>query len=100
MDMPVDKASGPDGFPGAFYRVCWDIIKDDLLCVFRQLFNLNARLLHKINDALIVLIPKKKDPLGIGDYRPISLIHSLMKTIMKVISRRLAPRLPALISKC
>lgn len=99
-DMPTDKAPGPDGFPGAFYRLCWDIIKDDLLNVFHRLFSLNARSIHKFNDALIILIPKKKDPATIGDYRPISLIHSLMKLIMKVLSRRLAPRLPSLILKC
>ncbi|KAE8813727.1 hypothetical protein D1007_09235 [Hordeum vulgare] len=99
-DMPTDKALGTDGFLGVFYRVCWEIIKADLLAIFQRIFNLNSRSLHKINDALIVLIPKKKDPTKIGDYRPISVIHSLMKLITKVLARRLAPRLPSLISKC
>jgi hypothetical protein len=31
LEMPSDKAPGPDGFSMAFFRTCWDIIKDDLM---------------------------------------------------------------------
>ena len=31
--MPSDKAPGPDGFTGAFFKSCWPIIKDDLMKV-------------------------------------------------------------------
>jgi hypothetical protein len=61
-DMPADKAPGPDGFSGGFYRSCWDIIKSDVHAAFHQLFHLDARGLQKINSSLIVLIPKKGDP--------------------------------------
>jgi exonuclease III len=30
-DMPLDKAPGPDGFTGRFYKSCWSIIKGDVL---------------------------------------------------------------------
>ena len=30
-DMESDKAPGPDGFSFHFYKVCWTIIKTDLL---------------------------------------------------------------------
>ena len=29
LDMPTDKAPGPDGFTGMFYRAAWPIIKPD-----------------------------------------------------------------------
>jgi hypothetical protein len=29
--LPSDKALGPDGFTGAFYKACWSIIKQDIL---------------------------------------------------------------------
>lgn len=29
--MPSDKASGPDGFTGRFYKACWPIIKHDVM---------------------------------------------------------------------
>jgi hypothetical protein len=30
-DMYLDKALGPDGFMGRFYKYCWSIIKGDVL---------------------------------------------------------------------
>jgi hypothetical protein len=55
--MPVDKAPGPDGFNGLFFKKCWHIIKEDIyqLCndFFSGLLNLQA-----INSSFITLIPK------------------------------------------
>ena len=40
---------------------------------------------------------KKQDALSIGDYRPISLIHSFVKLLTKVLARRLAPHMNDLV---
>jgi len=45
----------------------------------------------------MVLLRKKLEPSGIGDYRPISLIHSFAKLFTKVLARRLAPLMQQLI---
>jgi hypothetical protein len=46
-----------------------------------------------VNDAFVVLLPKKQDVMVIKDYRPIVLIHTVGKLISKVLENRLAPKL-------
>ena len=79
LEMPSEKAPGPDGFTGAFFKACWEIIKDDLLAATNNLFQLHSQGFELMNSANIVLLPKKTDALRITDYRPISLMHSFAK---------------------
>lgn len=58
----------------------------------------DTRRLHMLNSAYMVLIPKKEEPLGIGDYRPISLVHRIAKLITKIMANRLAPKLGSLVA--
>ncbi|KAM0837307.1 hypothetical protein ACQ4PT_061749 [Festuca glaucescens] len=50
-DMPADRAPGPDGFSGAFFKAAAPIITHDLVLAFQQLFQLNRTSLHKMNEA-------------------------------------------------
>ncbi|KAM0832353.1 hypothetical protein ACQ4PT_064959 [Festuca glaucescens] len=97
-DMPADRAPGPDGFSGAFFRAAAPIITHDLVLAFQQLFQLNRTSLHKMNEAHVVLIPKCDGADTIGDFRPISLLHSFAKLFMKVLASRLAKRIDDLVS--
>jgi hypothetical protein len=38
-EIPSDRAPGPDGFNGCFYKAAWDIIKVDVIAVFMALWN-------------------------------------------------------------
>ena len=40
MEAPVEKAPGPDGYIGLFYRCCWNIVKSDLMKALEDIFNL------------------------------------------------------------
>ena len=100
FSMPSDKAPGPDGFMGIFFKECWEIIKFDFIAAFNQLHNLNAQHLSLLNSANIILIPKNMDAKNVGDYRPISLIHSFAKIFAKLLANRLAPHLNELVSNC
>jgi hypothetical protein len=51
-----------------------------------------------LNQALVILIPKKANTQKVTDFRPISLIHSFGKIIPKLLANRLAPKLKNLIS--
>jgi hypothetical protein len=98
-DMPADKAPGPDGYSIAFFRSCWDIIKDDLMKVINAFSELSASNFHIINKANIVLLPKKDGAESISDFRPISLIHAIPKIIAKAMARRLGPKMDDIVSR-
>ncbi|XP_073357774.1 uncharacterized protein [Aegilops tauschii subsp. strangulata] len=96
--LPMGKAPGPDGFTAEFLRACWPIIKADICATFEKLYAMNGRGFHKLNEALLILLPKKPDACTLADYRPISLIHLLAKLFAKVLSLRLAPKMGQLVS--
>jgi len=98
--MPRDKAPRLDGFTGLFFKECWEIIKHDLTATFNQLYNMNAQGFDLLNSANIFLLPKKMDAAKVGDYRPISLIHSIAKIFSKLLANRLSSHLNTLVSKC
>jgi hypothetical protein len=37
MEMPSDRAPGPAGFSGLFFKFCWEIIGDDLLAALEHI---------------------------------------------------------------
>lgn len=97
-ELPVDRAPGPDGFTGLFYRAAWTIIKQDVISAFNALWSLDARSFHLLNDTLMILLRKNQAPTRLKDYRPISLMHSFSKLFAKCLARRLAPRLAEIVS--
>lgn len=96
--LPSDKAPGPDGFPGRFYKTCWNIIKDDLLEALAVPHQRNAQRLWRLNSAYLILIPKRMDASSASDFRPIRLIHSVAKLTTKLPANRLGPRLHELVA--
>jgi hypothetical protein len=80
--MSLEKAPGPMGFPGHFYRSCCDIIKGDVLQAlsaseFGHVFRYKL-----LNRAFITLLPKKVDAMQVN-YRQSSLVYSFAKLVTK-----------------
>ena len=96
--MPGEKARGPDGFTGVFFKKSWEIIKEDAMSVINLFGSLHVDNLHWLNSANITLLPKKDGAEGIPDFRPISLIHAITKVIAKVHALRLGPLMNDLVS--
>jgi len=99
LDMASDKAPGPDGYIGAFYKASWEVIKGDLLAAINYFFSQHDQHFQHLNSAHLILIPKKLDALKLSDYRPISLTHSAAKLVSKLLAARLAPHLNVLASR-
>lgn len=96
FDLGGDKAPGPDGFPIQFFKQFWDTGKTDLAVLCEDFFWQRANL-ERINWASIALIPKVDSPVGLGDYRPISLINSSLKIISKLLATRLSLHMNSLV---
>jgi len=95
--LPHGKAPGPDGFTTEFIQSCWQTIKADFMLAFDKFHTMNGRGFQGLNQALVILLPKRCDAAALGDYRPISLIHIFAKLAAKVLASRLAPRLGAMV---
>eukprot|EP00253_Pinus_taeda_P017813 PITA_17813 len=93
-----DKAPGHDGFPISFYREYWQMIKKDLLKMIRWVLR-KGKLGGFTNSTYLALIPKENRPSSFSRFRPISLCNSAYKIITKILSSRLKPHLPSLISE-
>ena len=76
-----DRAPGPDGFTGAFYKSSWPVIQDEVMEAVHAFELGNIRNMKSLNNALIVLLPKKVGTSCPSDFRPITMIHSFAKLI-------------------
>lgn len=93
-----DKAPGPDGFPISFFREFWFLIKKDILKMIRWVLR-KGKIGGFTNSTHLALIPKENRPSSFSRFRPISLCNSAYKIITKILSSRLKPLLPSLISE-
>ena len=88
MEMNGDKASGPDGFTVAFWRLCWDFVKEEVMEMFKEFYE-QSSVIKSLNTTFLVLIPKKGGVEDLRDFRPISLLGGLYKLLAKVLANRL-----------
>jgi hypothetical protein len=91
------KSSGPDGFPAEFFQTYWEIV-GPTICELVKAFSRNELDLWRLNQACITVIPKSDQATNIEDYRPISIITTIIKIISKLLADRLQRVLPDLIS--
>lgn len=92
-----NKALGPDGFNGKFYREFWVTLKEDIVTMVHHFFQ-ECVLSALISETTITLVPKLEAPLRLKDFRPISLCNVLYKTISKILTNRIRPILSRFIS--
>ncbi|KAJ4430823.1 hypothetical protein ANN_19414 [Periplaneta americana] len=82
------SAPSPDGITYTFYKAYWDFVKEQLLQVFNEVFKCQVDC-TSFTEGIVILIPKKQCTGMIKDYRPITLLNTDYKILMKILANRL-----------
>ena len=82
------KSLGPDGFNFNFIKLCWDVIKPEIMAVV-HFFHATGSFPKGCNASFIALVPKVRDPSSLDQFQPISLVGVMYKIITKVLSCRM-----------
>jgi hypothetical protein len=61
-------------------------------------FHYGATNLHPLNQAYMALLPKRDDVVTADDFGPISLQGTAVKILCKMLTRRIQPLIPSLVS--
>ena len=96
-EMEPDKAPRLDVFSFHFYRVCWNIIKTDLICMVSA-FQIKAKVDGCTNSTFLALIPKEVNPSSFDRFCHISLCNASYKILAKLLANRFKLLLGKLIS--
>ncbi|KAL9667168.1 hypothetical protein QQ045_001517 [Rhodiola kirilowii] len=98
FQMAPTKAPGLDGFSALLYQKYWGLVKEKVVGSVKHMLR-EGMVEGELNKTLITLVPKKKDPERMEDYRTISLCNVIVKLVNKVLANRLKQILPAIISE-
>ncbi|KAJ0582905.1 putative RNA-directed DNA polymerase [Helianthus annuus] len=92
-----DRAPGPDGINFRFVKRFWDLLENDFFDIMAEFFERGVINIG-CGSSFIALVPKVVDPIGLKDFRPISLVGIINKVISKILANRLKKVLDSLIS--
>lgn len=98
FDIHPSKAPGHEGFSAGFYHSYWYIIGQEVCDEIRHFFASGSFLGH-LNKTHVHLIPKVARPKRVADYRPIAMCNVFYNIIAKILTKRLQPILPNMISE-
>ncbi|KAL4291122.1 hypothetical protein GQ457_14G012230 [Hibiscus cannabinus] len=97
FDLGAFKAPGPDGFSGIFFQKFWETIKNEV-CELVKTFFREGVMQSRINKANLIMIPKTSSPKTIHEFRPIGCCNFIYKIIARIMTSRLKPLMPYIIS--
>jgi hypothetical protein len=86
--MHPNKAPGPDGFTMIFFQSHCQHIKEDVSKAVLQFLN-DGEMPDILNNTVLTLIPKVKNPQDLTNFRSIALFNVLYKICSKAIANRL-----------
>ncbi|XP_041003911.1 uncharacterized protein LOC121249264 [Juglans microcarpa x Juglans regia] len=83
--IPTDSSPRPDGFGSGFYKVCWDIVQEDVMMAVHDFFR-GGIIPREFTAMSLVLIPKVDNLKSFDKFIPISLCSAFYKTCTKILS--------------
>jgi hypothetical protein len=85
-----NKSPGHDGISHEFFKAVWGISKHEMLEVMNNMC-IDGALTETEKNGIIVCLPKKMDPTGPEDYRPLTLLNNDYKLLTRILANRLRP---------
>ena len=95
--MANNKTPGPDGLSKEFYKIFWNLIKNDLLQLYNNALSFGTTC-KTWNNCSVTIIYIKGDPKSLKNWRPISQLNVDYKILTKILANRLKNILPGKIS--
>ena len=95
--LKKSKTPGLDGLTSEFYQYFWPKLAHMYLRALNEC-NEEGELYQSAKRGVISLLPKKKDPLYLKNWRPLTMLNTDYKILAKVLAERLKQVLPYLIS--
>lgn len=82
--MEDDKALGLDGFLTKFLKVCWEIVRKEVMAMFTEFHSKDCW--FKSSASFVTLIPKKSRAFELKDFRLISLVGCMYTLLAKTLA--------------
>ncbi|XP_042489520.1 uncharacterized protein LOC122069537, partial [Macadamia integrifolia] len=96
--LDPESSPGPDGFPRAFFKKCWEIVGVDYCEAVRAFFR-GGKLPNGVNNSWVTLIPKVEGAATLDKFRPIYMANFFCKVLSKIMAERLFCLLPRFASE-
>jgi len=96
--MTGNKEAAHDGVSMEFFKKNWSII-NDILIMFNQMYS-TGNIREQQRHVITVCIPKTTAPKTPADYRPIALLNTHYKILVRIVPSRMWPIMAELLHPC